>query len=102
MGIHLKRRTYAFVRDELITLAPALTAALIAIVVAPFLPRDLMLFLSVLAILAITAALAAYTGCREDEGARPLDSAATGVTEEVCRRAGRNGNRTCPDGNMRR
>lgn len=57
----LKRRTYAFFRDELITLAPALTAAVIAIAVAPFLPRDFMLFLSVLAILAISAALAAYT-----------------------------------------
>lgn len=56
----MKRRTYAFFRDELITLAPALTAAIIAIAVAFFLPRDLMLFLSVLAILAISAALAAY------------------------------------------
>jgi hypothetical protein len=57
----LKRRTYAFFRDELITMAPALTAAVVAIAVAPFLPRDFLLFLSVLAILAISAALAAYT-----------------------------------------
>lgn len=57
----MKRRTYAFIRDEIITLAPALTAAVIAIVVSPFLPRDLLLFLSVLAILAISAAVAAYT-----------------------------------------
>jgi hypothetical protein len=56
----VKRRTYTFVRDELITLAPALTAVLVAIAVAPFLPRDFMLFLSLLAILAISAALAAY------------------------------------------
>ncbi len=56
----MKPRTYRFVRDELITLSPALIAAILLGVIGMVMPRDLFLFISVLLALSVTAALAAF------------------------------------------
>ncbi len=54
----MKPRTYRFIRDELITLSPALAAAVLIAIIGLVIPRDLVLFISVLLVLSITAALA--------------------------------------------
>ena len=56
----MKRKTYRFVRDELITLSPALAAATLVAVIGAIIPRDFILFVSVLLALSVTAALATF------------------------------------------
>lgn len=56
----MKPKTYSFVRDEMITLSPALAAAILVGVIGALIPRDIVLFVSVLLALSVTAALATF------------------------------------------